>query len=311
MPGDVLWTVSDVDRNLHLSAGHATASTTNDQRPTGESNSTRREMDRQAFAESIQHYPAKGSHSKGVIVDEVHKLAYCYITKNACTKFKLLFHTLATNGTRFDVALSDQALRLGSSSIHETMLSFTGEKGFLADTLIKNASSDWSTFLVVRDPAERLLSGFKNKCLGPKWCEGSALNKTAFAVFAERVIDKVQNGRVINDHFLPQHQQCGLDVLYPKYVDDVVVYNKETVAADTIRFLEKHHLEAFNEGYGEFGNETLFETQTGHTTRGKGDDCSFYQQYYDKELYQKVRGAFSRDYDLFGLDEPEWTKCLQ
>ena len=237
-----------------------------------------------------------------MIVDEVHKLVYCYIPKNSCSKFKLLFHTLATNGSRHN---------LHSGSIQSKMLQFTGHKKFLADTVIKNSSSEWSTFLVVRDPAERLLSGFKDKCLGKKWCEGPELNNTEFAEFANRVILKVLDGHPFNDHFMPQHQNCGLDVIYPKYVDDVIIYKKETVAQDTLRFLEKHHLEAFNEGYGEFGNETLFETQTGHTTRDQGSDCTFYMEYYDKQLYNRVRAAFSRDYDLFGLEEPEWTRCLE
>ena len=119
------------------------------------------------------------------------------------------------------------------------------------------------------------------------------------------------NGHSLNDHFLPQHQQCGLEVLYPKYVDDVIIYKKKTVAEDTIKFLEKHHLEAFNEGYGEFGNETLFESQTGHVTRHQGSDCAFYTEYYDKQLYNRVRKAFHGDYDLFGLEEPQWTQCLK
>ena len=271
---------------------------------TGEANEAKRVEDPESFERQMTVYKADTW-----IVDEIHKMAFCSIPKNSCSKFKMLFHTLSTNGTRFQ----GEQMR-----IHGHMLQFGKSKEFLAETLIKDPSSSWRTFEVIRDPAERMVSGFMDKCVrDPRhWCEGSQLNESDFSVFADRIIQNIESGHYqkgngLIDHFRPQHMICGQDTIYPKYVDDIIVYNKSTVAEDTLKYLRRYNLEEFNEGYGEFRNETLFAGNTIHSMRREEGDCAFYSQYFDADLYKRVRTAFDGDYSRFQLEDPKWSECLK
>ena len=268
----------------------------------GDANETRREQDREAFANQMQVPKWE------FVVDDTHKMLYCVVPKTACSKFKRLFYALGTNGTRFQGETME---------IHGAVHQFWTNRTFLQETVIKDPSSPWRTFAVVRDPAERMVSGFKDKCLRHQdetWCLGSPLTKKEeFPVFANRIIQKIESGqaRWMDDHYRPQHLICGLNIIYPKYVDDLIVYHKDTAAQDTLEFLKRYHLEDYNDGYGKFGNETLFTRKSSHTTRSDEDECTFYRKYFDSDLYQRVRQAMDKDYSLFGLDEPKWLKCLK
>ena len=268
----------------------------------GEANATKREEDREAFDRLTP-----GSW----IVDDFHNMTYCAIAKNSCTKFQMLFHALGTNGTRFQGEPMQIHLNI--------MQQFAKPKEFLAETLIKDPSSSWRTFVVIRDPAERMVSAFMDKCVRgdyfahAHWCFGSQLNETEFSVFADRIIQEIENGQgnALDWHFRPQHMICGLDAIYPKYVDDIIVYHKSTVAEDTLKYLQRYDLEEFNEGYGEFGNETLFAGNTIHTQQREEDDCAFYSKYFDADLYKRVRTAFGGDYSRLQLEDPKWSECLK
>lgn len=285
----------------------------------GEANATKRELDRDAFKALDKQPHATSSRwidgaTSHWIVDEIHQLEYCWIPKNSCTKFKTLWYALATNGTRPKDVDSKGASPFAYIHSKHMMASFTMSKqnDTLAHRVIKDPISEWRTFVVIRDPAERLLSGFLHQCVATNWtCLGSHLNASQFEEFIDRVIPKIDGGHPLDVHFVPQHRICGLEIAYPKYVDTVLVYSKRTVANDTLKFLQKHGLESFFEGYGRFGNESLFDGSTTHSTRGDKDDCYYYQKYFDQNLYQKVRRAFAKDMDLFGLEDPEWVTCLE
>lgn len=142
---------------------------------------------------------------------------------------------------------------------------------------------------------------------------------TSFQVFAERIVSKLEARHTgsdvaktrLNQHFEAQHVFCDLDLLYPNYVDDLIIYHKDTVGNDTLNYLRKYGVDEFYGGWGEHGNDTLFaKPMLNHAVERQTDDCQFYSQYYDDKLFQRVVDAYRHDYKLFGLDEPKWKDCL-
>jgi len=262
------------------------------------------------FLNSIKNYKV-GSFGNNYIVDARHKLLYCYIPKNACTKFKQLFYA-----TSNEIKTSDYIPETPSGeALHLEMINIRYQQGryWLAKKLIHDDS--WKTMVVVRDPLERLVSGFMDKCIkdGRHWCEGDTLNETQFDVFAQRIITKFKNGQEINDHFRPQHSYCGLDIIYPKYVDYTIYYDKKTVGDETLKYLKDVGMDSYYYNWGKYRNMTLFELYTWHTLSEKKshfDDCAFYQRFYTKQLLQDLEIFFEADYSLFSIKKPKWTKCI-
>ena len=95
-----------------------------------------------------------GNHDIGIpqtlLVDDVHKLMYCYIPKNSCTKFKQLWWAMITNGTRLGRGIT-------SGGIH-SVKDYRRDNTFLWETMYKKPRDhSWKLMVVIRDPAERLV----------------------------------------------------------------------------------------------------------------------------------------------------------
>ena len=194
----------------------------------------------------------------------------------------------------------------------------------LQQRLNGNEYVDWKLMVVIRDPAERLLSGFMDKCARnvSHWTDRGILKQwtrmygedcsSNFTVFAHNIMRKIKSGGDFNYHFKPQHEFCGLDWIYPKFVDDVLIYHKDTIGRDTLDYLRRHHVEDFYSEWGRHRNETLFDQPIRGISLRKDqhDDCQFYSRYYDVDLLERVQEAFKRDYQLFALPDPSWKRCL-
>eukprot|EP01083_Nonionella_stella_P009256 26755_1 len=243
-------------------------------------------------------------------VDKRHKLLYCYIPKNACTKFKILFFAMIN---RFPPSTMYQQMM--KTHIHKVNSKYSANKKFLATKILDDRR--WRTLLVVRDPLERLLSGFLNKCINAASCGGSKLTRDQFKVFVQRVDHGIRTDTKIGmwNHFWPQHIFCGLPFIYPQFVDFTIYYDTYMIGERTLRFLQDVHLEHYYYHWGRYGNETLFDSFTYHSTkqgiRSFNDSVSFYQEFYDKKLVEMVMIMFQKDYELFNLTKPLWTEYIQ
>ena len=170
--------------------------------------------------------------------------------------------------------------------------------------------NEWTKFVIVRDPLERLLSGYLNRCLQYGKCNGSPTNN--FTFFVERLISE----GVSNIHYKPQSTFCDLYRHFNKYTD-VIVYDKNTIAEQTLQFLSKQNLSEYYYHWGPYYNETMFKTvlhqtaayvdQNGNETDSK---IHFYKQYYTKQLAEKLLRFYQKDYALFGLHPPKWVMYL-
>ena len=191
-----------------------------------------------------------------------------------------------------------------------------------------NKHPDWNVMVVIRDPAERLVSGFLNKCVGDHWtdaCHGNFTDRSQFGVFANEMITAIQKADGgypdLNHHFGPQWTNGGLIELYPTFVDTMLKYDRSTIGEQTLRYLQENGEEDMFYGYGAQGNLTLFDEETKHATRQyKAEanqvdaleaECAFYREFYDEELLNAVMEAFHYDYSLFNLDGPAWEECIK
>eukprot|EP01084_Bolivina_argentea_P098515 177050_1 len=254
----------------------------------------------------------------GLYAEPNHKLIYCSIPKNACTKFKLLYYALmhSMNVTKvFPKNIQNDVMQIYTWLDHNRMHMYKDfNKQFLASVIFSNSS--WKTFVVIRDPLERLVSGFLDKCITDKrhWCEGEKLNVSQFHLFVERIIHKINQNQIskINDHFRPQFSYCGLNVIYPNFVDYKIIYNKRNIAMETMNLLKTLNLQSYFFNWGQYFNQTLFSSFTHHSTRTGSNltDLHFYKQFYDQKLLYTAQNAYKKDYELFNLSFPDWMKHI-
>eukprot|EP01083_Nonionella_stella_P255937 877811_1 len=92
-----------------------------------------------------------------ILKDTSHKYMYCNIAKNANTLFKTLFYALYKNDpTTAKVHVFDNRNKSDDNNIY--IANNNEYKDILND-------KTWQKLVIIRDPLERLLSAFLDKCL--------------------------------------------------------------------------------------------------------------------------------------------------
>ena len=146
------------------------------------------------------------------LVDEKHHLAFCYVPKNGCSLWKRVFFILS--GRKAGKAV----FNLSSTAIHSTKVLKHLEGNFFQ---MYHSLQSSKKALFVRDPYERLFSGYVDKyfspCIfghdtiisrfrlpkvGPAECQ-PGLNFTEFLRYVTNT-----KGVSVNEHFRRQYLSC-------------------------------------------------------------------------------------------------------
>ncbi|CAJ0583585.1 unnamed protein product, partial [Mesorhabditis spiculigera] len=97
---------------------------------------------------------------------------------------------------------------------------------------------DWSLIMISRDPVDRFLSGFVDKCIrkpkGDGYCNGCGRNMTCFLISEynriKRQIEEDRFPRTFDDrHFFPQSWRCNLNQERQRY--NVLHYSSDASGA--------------------------------------------------------------------------------
>ncbi|KAL8619528.1 hypothetical protein ACOMHN_011879 [Nucella lapillus] len=177
------------------------------------------------------------------LVDDRHRLLYCYIPKNGCSFWKRVFSVLDGSNSGRSV------FNISGTAIHRAQSAFStlaqGSGSFLAVHHLFQASRK---ILFVRDPLHRLFSGYVDKFFSP--CSFASLEagvfRNCFNVtknnssctrglnFTEFLLYVTNDrGYPVNEHFLRQHSLC-----FPCHVDYDFVGKLESFQRD-VEFILK------------------------------------------------------------------------
>lgn len=147
-----------------------------------------------------------------VLVDEKHKLLYCYVPKVACTNWKRVFMVLLGSAGQRN-ASSIPAEVVHNQSAFPKLSDYTFDE-------VKFFVTNFTKYLFVRHPFERLLSAFRNKLEKPS--HGSKY-------FRKRI------GRDIIKHYRINATNHSLE------------YGNDVTFEEFAMYLTDHYVPAFNE----------------------------------------------------------------
>nr|SVE94461.1 EOG090X0C3N [Simocephalus serrulatus] len=188
-----------------------------------------------------------------IIVDEEHRLLYCYVPKVACTNWKRLLMVLMgkANTTNPLSIVADDSHRM---HVFRRLNNYTGEE-------IRYRLDHFMKFMFIRHPFERLLSAFRNKFSQNfsssdyfrsrygrhiiKQYRANASEESlvrghdvTFREFVQYIIDPRTVARVaFNEHWRPM-----VDLCLPCTIQYNVIGKYETLMDDAWLVLEKAQL---------------------------------------------------------------------
>ncbi|XP_064619547.1 carbohydrate sulfotransferase 11-like [Lineus longissimus] len=123
--------------------------------------------------------------SKYILVDDKHEVVYCKIPKIACTTWQRMF--LAMHGFK-------DALNMPQDDVHHRQDSYN----FFKSMELRKQSYDnirrklqtYKTFVIVRDPLERILSAYRDKLL---------MGREFYAFYSKRILRAYREGYKAED----------------------------------------------------------------------------------------------------------------
>ena len=181
--------------------------------------------------------------------------------------------------------------------------------------LLKNNS--WYKTVIIRDPLERLLSGYLDKCADPNhhWCENIHHHRgrkfVTFAQFVDNIAYKLKYNIEINNHYRPQSFRCGL-YKFIQYYNSIIYYDYNTVGNQFLNSLKKssliigdknsQQLMKYFTGWGKYNDQSLLDAPTVHTKKS----YDLLKQYYTPQIARKAYNTFKMDYVLLNFSYPKW-----
>lgn len=219
------------------------------------------------------------------IVDNKHRIVYCYIPKVACTTWKTIMAHL---------------VGLKSKSVHEQRFNLLS---FHSKAKVRSILQSYYKFLFVREPFERLLSAYKDKFtrktnVGKKYAKKvkrsvrlrlgansstvTGYEEISFQEFITYLIDVDSKGGRLNEHWRHYDSLC-----HPCNINFDFIGRYETLEDDAPFVLH------------EAGVDQLVSFPPVHFTSTK-DDLQRYYSKVPREDIIRLQRIYRRDFEMFG-----------
>ena len=239
-----------------------------------------------------------------LIVNEKHKVMFCFIPKISCTGMKKIFLVMEDKFPSIEnVTYSETHLR-GSLVL---LKSFPPRK---REYMLKN----FYKFVIVRDPFERLVSAYRDKLenyndrkffieLGSTIVRRYRYNNSKFKIlpehgynvrFPEYVRHLIDSPTwKLNEHWLPYFDLCRPCEIKYDFIGSI-----DTLEQDVRHVMREIH-----------ANETKYYIKKSkgslHTTKTKQTTASYFKEISKKD-FEHVLAIYKEDHELFGYPLPEY-----
>ncbi|EYC45410.1 hypothetical protein Y032_0428g1278 [Ancylostoma ceylanicum] len=248
----------------------------------------------------------------GYKIADKYKLLACTIAKNFSTVLTAILCYL------FDErGFLEDGRNLTSDNYHFRFCANRNEYDSLA-TIYEEQSFDpnvWGMVAVVRDPFERFVSGFADKCLRkqtwrqfPHRCNRCRKNLTCFM---ERQYERMMSwkggyhklGNFDDHHFFPQNWRCDFNSHFNDYhILKFDTFNPSQLIDGLAAILRKHHVP---ESSIDYIKTSLSMSRTPHSTMGTAEQEETKQAILsNKYLMELLIKMYFYDYVLLGFPLP-------
>ena len=265
---------------------------------------------------NVYHFPAFPRRSidsvprifwdRGTVSASQHfKLVFCPIPKTGCSKLNMLFLKLAKLPFIYADMGELHAFHYKNSTtlIHQLPKSVQLEAA---------GSNEWIRAVVLRDPVERLVSGFLDKMVLQTLNGISQPDKnygfpksTFFEPHAEDFYRFLQYHDIWKreHHFRPQSDFCGFSEVGNNFWERVLVYTEVgSVMDDLTASLFGHRIDEQIKHYWPDFSSSMWSARTPHSTHDllpvlRRGICS------NMTILNLARELVRKDYDFFGFDD--------
>lgn len=184
-----------------------------------------------------------------VLVDHKHRFLYCYVPKVACTNWKRVLMVLTDRSNATDLMQIPASLAHANGTLTKLP--------DLPNADIQRILYNYTSFLMVRHPFERLLSAYRNKLednqasakyfqvrigryiikkyrQNPTKEELEKGDNVSFREFVRYLIDEKLGGESANEHWKPIYQLCFPCALNYSFIGKYETFEEDSQAVLTM-----------------------------------------------------------------------------
>lgn len=241
-----------------------------------------------------------GSFFQGLYINPDHNFAMCLIEKNGCTAWSKILSKIHAENPDFE-----------RINYYLTSISFDDYGAEGAEAVFSNP--DATRVVMVRDPIERFLSAFLDKCFDRNCGNAYCFPRRYFNVTRGEPIslqDAVKwflekNPAKLDGHWKLQSEHCELKDRIDEY-NVIGLLTKDTLARDAACIMERAHLEKFNR-HGprvHLAGQRYWQPRPDHS--GNAEDIELLKKFFTREAVEQLMEHLRQDYDVFNFAAPSW-----
>uniref|UniRef100_A0A0N5B720 DUF3431 domain-containing protein n=1 Tax=Strongyloides papillosus TaxID=174720 RepID=A0A0N5B720_STREA len=243
-----------------------------------------------------------------VIKEYKKKIAYCVLPKNLSTKMKKFMEILKDSKIIYDAQYRNDTDFVNNKTYE--FIPYNRRKEIIVN------NEEWIWFTIQRNPIERFISSFVDKCIneaghrnfGYQTCYGCNGNVHCFvSIQLMRARLLLKNASFIEEsyedrHFMPQAWFCNLK----ENKDKILTLPFENMGGLLDQLKEITTKRGFNEKFVKSLIKNLFTEKTSHTTSNTEIRKKIKEQIYkDKVLLRCLYNLYYVDYKVFGYQRPK------